>query len=322
MVEPRPERHDPASLRRANVATTIEVTMHLRFVEDRRTLFYAFVLFPLVPALSLAFPWLTPWLVPLALYGSYLSGVLAHNHNHLGVFDGKRANAFYGAWLSVFYGMPLFAWVPTHNQNHHRELNGDADASRTALAGPDSLRAFLTYPFVCTRHQLPLVFRYVREAFRHHPARFRKIVLETTVLVLGHAFVGGLAVALHGFQVGLLAYAVALGVPALLAPYWMMLTNYVQHVGCDPRSPDDHSRNFTSELLNVFVLENGLHTVHHEHPGTHWSRLRALHVERAARIDPRLNESNILGYVFRTYLHPFRRRAPSPVPLARAPGRT
>jgi hypothetical protein len=90
MVGPRSERHDPASLRRANVATTIEVIMHLRFVEDRRTLLYAFVLFPLVPTLSLTFPWLTPWLVPLALYGSYLSGVLAHNHNHRFIWNQRK----------------------------------------------------------------------------------------------------------------------------------------------------------------------------------------------------------------------------------------
>jgi fatty acid desaturase len=311
-----------ASLRRANVATIIEVFMHLRFAEDRRTLFYAFVLFPLVPTLALSFPALTPWLVPLALYGSYLSGVLSHNHNHLGVFREKRANALYGAWLSIFYGMPLFAWVPTHNQNHHQELNGEADASRTALAGPDSLRAFLGYPFVCTRHQLPLVFRYVRDAFRQHPARFRKILLETTLLGAGHAFVAALAVALHGWSLGLTVYAVSLGAPALLAPYWMMLTNYLQHVGCDPTSPDDHSRNFTSKLLNAFVFQNGLHTVHHEHPGTHWSRLRALHDARAARMDPRLNENHVFGYVWKTYLRPFRPRTSQPHPLARAAGRT
>ena len=90
--------------------------MHLRFAEDRRALFCALVLFPFVPASALAFPAWTPWLVPLALYGSYLSGVLSHNHNHLGMFREKRANAVFGAWLSVFYGMPLFAWVPTHRQ--------------------------------------------------------------------------------------------------------------------------------------------------------------------------------------------------------------
>ncbi len=296
--------------------------MQLRFAEDRRVLFCALILFPLVPALSVLRPALLPWLVPLAFYVSYLSGVLSHNHNHLGVFRGKTANALYGAWLSIFYGMPLFAWVPTHNQNHHQELNGDADASRTGLAGPDSLRALLSYPLVCTRYQLPLVLRYARDAFRHHPARFRRIVLQTTALVIGHALVAGIAVALHGPKLGLAAYAVSLGVPALLAPYWMMLTNYLQHVGCDPKSKDDHSRNFTSTWLNYFVFENGLHTVHHEHPGTHWSRLRELHDARAARMDPRLNERSIHGFVWKAYLNPFRPRRSPVVPLARAPGRT
>jgi fatty acid desaturase len=290
------------SLRRANVATSIEVAMRLRFAEDRRALFCALVLFPSVPASALAFPAWTPWLVPLALYGIYLSGVLSHNHNHLGMFREKRANAVFGAWLSVFYGMPLFAWVPTHNQNHHRELNGDADASRTGLAGPDSLRALLLYPLICTRHQLPLVLRYARDAFRRRPARFRRILLETGALAGGHVLIAGLAVALHGWKVGAAVYVVSLGAPALLAPYWMMLTNYLQHVGCTPDCPDDHSRNFTSKLLNVFVFENGLHTVHHEQPGAHWSRLRALHDARAGRIDPRLNESSIFAYVWKTYL--------------------
>jgi fatty acid desaturase len=217
--------------------------------------------------------------------------------------------------------MPLFAWVPTHNQNHHQELNGHGDASRTGLAGPDSLRTFLVYPLVCARHQLPLVFRHAKDAARRHPARFRKILLETGALVAGHALVAVSAVALHGFALGTVVYGVAFGAPAFLAGYWMMLTNYLQHVGCDPRSPDDHSRNFTSPVLNYFAFENGLHTVHHEHPGTHWSRLRALHDARAARIDPRLNERSIFAFAYRAYLRPFRGQKSSGHPLARAAGR-
>jgi beta-carotene hydroxylase len=322
MVEPHGQRHDPRvapSSDRCN--HNIEVVMLLRFTEDRRTLFYALVLFPLVPALCLARPALVPWLVPVALYASYLSGVLSHNHNHLGVFRNKRVNALYGAWLSVFYGMPLFAWIPTHNQNHHQELNGGADASRTTLAGADSLLTLLRYPFVCARHQLPLVLRYAKEAAKHHPSRFRRILLETGALLAGHLAVALAGVALHGPKLGLVVYAVSLGAPALVAPYLMMLTNYVQHVGCDPSSPDDHSRNFTSPSFNYLVLENGLHTVHHEHPGTHWSRLRSLHEAREARMDPRLNERDLFSFVAKTYLHPFRRRNSSPPPLARAAGR-
>ena len=97
--------------------------MRLRFIEDRRTLVWAFLLFPLGPALALWRPSLLPWLVPLLLACSYLSGVLSHNHNHCPVFTTRAANLAYGAWLTFFYGFPTFAWVPTHNQNHHRFLN-------------------------------------------------------------------------------------------------------------------------------------------------------------------------------------------------------
>ena len=90
----------------------------------------------------------------------------------------------------------------------------------------------------------------------------------------------------------------------------MMLTNYVQHVGCVPSSKHDHSRNFTSPLWNWFVFDNGYHTVHHDQPGLHWSRYRALHASRAALMDPRLNVSTPLGYALRAYLLPRVTRSP------------
>ncbi|HEY6081241.1 MAG TPA: fatty acid desaturase, partial [Polyangiaceae bacterium] len=97
-----------------------------------------------------------PWLLPLLLYCSYLSGVLTHNHNHCPVFVSRRANLIYGAWLSFFFGFPGFAWIPTHNQNHHRYLNGPGDVSSTARhAGPepgdDTWLSALSYPLVCAR---------------------------------------------------------------------------------------------------------------------------------------------------------------------------
>jgi fatty acid desaturase len=277
--------------------------MRLRFAEDRRTLLWAFILLPLVPVLAYARPALTPWLVPLALYASYCAGVLAHNQNHCPTFVGRRANTAYAAWLSVFYGFPLFAWVPTHNQNHHRYLNGEGDATRTTLRGTaDTAWLAFTYPLVSARSQLPLVLEWAREARAKRGARFTRVVLESAAVVLGHAGLAALAVWLHGAALGALVYVLSVGLPALLATYFMMFTNYVQHVGCDPASPDDHSRNFTSPFWNFFVFDNGLHTVHHEHPGVHWSRYRALHDARAARIDPRLNQNSLFGYVLRTYL--------------------
>lgn len=277
--------------------------MQLRFIADRRALFWALCLFPAVPALSYARPALAPWLLPLSLYLSYCAGVLAHNHNHAPVFRDKRLNSLYSAWLSFFYGCPLFVWVPTHNQNHHRYLDGPGDATRTAeLAPVDSFWAALSYPTRSAIAQSPAVFRYAREARRHHPARFRRIVLETATVVLGHAGAAALAWALYGIGPGAVLYACALGIPALYAAWSMMFTNYLQHVGCDQPSVDDHSRNFVSRWMNWLVFEAGYHTVHHEYAGTHWSAYPALHAARAARISPELIERTLLGYCARRYL--------------------
>lgn len=288
--------------------------MRLRFVEDRRTLFWAFVLFPLAPLSAWWKPALLPWLAPLLLYVSYLSGVLTHNHNHVPVFRGKAANLAYGAWLSFFYGFPIVSWLPTHNQNHHRYTNGDGDATATALHAPrDSLLAALTYPPASSARQLPGLVSFTRRAWHARSFQLWRIVLESAALVLGHAAALALFVGRHGPALGGLAYACALGAPALLGTYWMMLTNYLQHVGCDAGSEHDHSRNFVNPWFNWFVFDNGYHTVHHEHPTAHWSRYRALHAARAAQIRPELNQpGTVLGYLARRYLAPAPFPAPAP----------
>jgi fatty acid desaturase len=279
--------------------------MQLRFTADRRTLFWALILFPALPALSYARPELAPWLLPFALYLAYCSGVLAHYHNHTPVFRNKRLNSLYSAWLSFFYGCPLFVWIPTHNQNHHRYVDGAGDATRTSeLAKSDSLWAVLCYPTRSGIAQMPAIWRYARDARTRHPARYRQIIFETLTVVLGHAGAIALALALYGVTRGALLYVCAFGIPALSAAWSMMFTNYLQHVGCDPASADDHSRNFVSRWMNWLVFSAGFHTVHHEHAGTHWSEYPALHAARAAQIAPELNEGTLFGFFLRRYLWP------------------
>jgi fatty acid desaturase len=276
--------------------------MKLRFVEDRRTLVWAGLLFPLGPALALWRPSLLPYLAPLLLYCSYLSGVLSHNHNHCPVFTSRRLNLLYGAWLSFFYGFPSFAWIPSHNRNHHRYLNGHGDVSSTSRAlQPDGLLAVLTYPLVCSRHQLPLVIEYARRALGDRTTQGQRVVVEVLALLGGHASLLWLALELHGPSRGALVYGFGIGLPALLGNYWMMLTNYLQHVDCEPASASAHSRNFVSPFWNWFVFDNGYHSVHHEQPGVHWSRYRALHRAGAGRMEPSLDQDFIVAYAMRRY---------------------
>jgi fatty acid desaturase len=295
--------------------------MKLRFVADRRTLLWAFLLFPLGPALVYLRPALLPLLAPLLLYCSYLSGVLTHNHNHLPVFRARGANLAYGAWLSFFYGFPIVSWLPTHNQNHHRYLNGEGDITATARhARKDGLLAALSYPPGSSRGQLPLLLSFARKAFRARSFQMLRILTESTALVLGHAAALLLALVLHGAKLGAITYFFALGLPALLGSYWMMLTNYLQHVDCDPSSEHDHSRNFVSPLFNWFVFDNGYHTVHHEHPTVHWSRYRELHDQRAARVRPALNQPGWLpGFFLRRYFFKAGRAAAPDVRVATVP---
>ena len=269
--------------------------MQLRFIADRRTLFWALILFPALPALSYRRPELAPWLLPCRSTLSYCSGVLAHNHNHTPVVPRQALNSLYSAWLSFFYGCPLFVWIPTHNQNHHRYLDGPGDATRTSVLRPRTRVGSAQLPnALCDRAEAGDLALRARRSL-HHPARFRQILLETATVVLGHAAARRSRCPSMASRAARCSTACALGIPALFAAWSMMFTNYLQHVGCDHTSADDHSRNFVSRWMNWLVFDAGYHTVHHEHAGTHWSAYPALHATRAARIAPHLNQRTILG---------------------------
>ena len=97
---------------------------------DRRTLVWA-VAMPVVALLPYVRPELAVWLWPLSCYLALSAGVIAHNHNHTPTFRGRTLNAIFGNWLSIFYGYPTYAWVPTHNLNHHKFVNKAGDATIT-----------------------------------------------------------------------------------------------------------------------------------------------------------------------------------------------
>jgi beta-carotene hydroxylase len=280
-----------------------EEAMLPRNTSDYRTLFWALVLFPLVPAIAYAWPAALPWLLPVALYTSYCSGVLTHNHTHVPVFTAPAANTAFGMWLSVFYGCPIAFWIPTHLENHHRYLDGPEDVTRTSRrAVKHDVWQALVYSAACANWQRPLIASYVRRAYARGGRHWRMLVSQSLALVLAHGGMLALALSLHGALLGLLIYALTLGLPAAIAPSLMFFTNYVQHVHCDPASPDNHSRNFVSRSINWFVFDGGYHTVHHERPSTHWSHYAGLHRARAGSIDPSLCQHSILSFCVRSYV--------------------
>ena len=53
------------------------------------------------------------------------------------------------------------------------------------------------------------------------------------------------------------------------------------------------------------LFNNGLHTVHHETAGLHWSQVPAEHKKVEHLIDDSLKERSFWGYIFRNYVMGF-----------------
>lgn len=285
-------------------------TFLVRDAEDRRSLCWSLALFPLMPGVAVLWPTVAPWLFPFALYLGFSAGVLSHYHNHRGVFHSRVLNQLYAMWLSVFYGFPLFAWVPTHNRNHHKYVNGPGDATRTDRDGrSDTAWNALTYPTRSGKWQLPQLKVYLSGLKARRSPLWRWAVAQAAVIPVVHLAVAACCVLQNGWFWGLGAYGLLVLLPALFASWSMMFINYVQHVGCDATSPDNHSRNFVGTWENWLVFDAGLHTVHHEHPGVHWSQYRALHQARQAQIHPALCQRNVFTFLWNHYVREAKARS-------------
>lgn len=278
--------------------------MLLRQAADYRTMLWAFVFFPAVALAQYANPALVGWLTPIGLYFGFCAGVFSHNQNHCPTFQTKRANALYAAYLSFFYGYPTFGWIPTHNLNHHKFVNKRGDATITwRYTEKHTWTVAWTYFFISAYWQSDPIKQYIRKArLAENPAVFRQIVAQYATVFGLHLACLALALKLHGLGLGLLVYLSAFGLPSFFALWSMMFINYIQHIHCDPWSKHNHSRNFVGQVGNFFVFNNGLHTVHHENAGAHWSKLPELHARIEAEIDPALKQHSIFGFCFDNYV--------------------
>lgn len=271
---------------------------------DYRSLVWALAM-PVVLIAQIWKPWLLPYLSPLSFYFAMAAGTMAHNHNHCPTFSSKRMNAFYAVWISIFYGYPAFAWVPTHNLNHHKHVNREGDATITwRHTNRNTWYVAVSYFFVSAYYQSTPIKEYIRKAKTANPRLYRQILTQYTVWISCLVGTLGAAIALHGAWVGFTVWILAFGLPTVFGSWSMMWFNYMQHVHCDPWSKYNHSRNITGRIFNFLVFNNGLHTVHHANAGAHWSTAYVEHEKIADKIDPVLNYWSFWWWVTRAYFIP------------------
>jgi len=265
----------------------------LRYAADWRTLGYL-----AVTALLSVANWqlgrVHPVLYPVTLFMFFTTAVISHNHNHLGVWRSKWLNLLTSYVIALFYGHPAVAWVPTHNQVHHKLNNGPGDSSRSPkwFSG-NHLAALLVYPTLTNLAQTRDINAFLKDLWKRDRPAFRAAASEYVV------FFGTMALLFAlDWRKALLFFVI----PQQVALFAIQCVNYQQHVETDADSEWNHSRNFVGPVLNGLLFNNGYHTVHHLKPGVHWSELPELHAQYAARIHPSLLERSWPRYFGRTFL--------------------
>jgi len=263
----------------------------LRHNSDWRTLAYMAVT-SFVFIAQWTFAGFNPFLYFFYLFLSIAVTVIAHNHNHVPVFKSNLLNTFTDYWLTVFYGFPAFAWIPTHNMNHHRLNNKEGDFTITyRITEQNTLLMLLFYPMMSSYYQQKPIRDYLGKLWRGNK---QKWALAAGQYVFLFAWI--IAFLILDWRKALL-YVI---IPQQVGLFAVLVFNYVQHVHADEESEFNHSRNFTG-WLNLLLFNNGFHTVHHDRAGTHWSKAPELHKEVADKIDPALIERSFWWYILRNY---------------------
>jgi fatty acid desaturase len=264
-----------------------------------------------------AYQWSRPglcnfWLYPLSLWLSFTAAVLSHNHEHVATFRSRPLNMLTNYVLGFFYGHPIVAWIPTHNQNHHVYNNREGDLSKSPkLFKGNHLASLLVYPTLTDLAQSREIYRWMKRIRRDNRPLFWSAVSEYVVFF-------GLMVTF--FVLDWRKALLLVLVPQQFAIFAIQCVNFWQHIECDAESDWNHSRNFIGGALNLLLFGNGFHAVHHLKPGAHWASLEGLHAEHEAKIDPSLKISNAPAWIVKTYIFSlFTGGAPAQPPVVSSP---
>jgi beta-carotene hydroxylase len=268
------------------------MNLKLRNKADIKSLVYMFITTIL---LIIQWSWIgfNPFIYVWYLFMSVSVSVMTHNHNHLPIWHSKKMNVLTDWWLTVFYGFPVFAWIPTHNKNHHRYNNREGDDSITyRVSEKNNFLTLISYPTISGYYQQRAIGNYLKEMKANDRKKYWLCLSQYTVLLLW------LAVAfLVDWQKALLFIVI----PQQVSLFSVLIFNYVQHVHANEESEWNHSRNFVG-FLNFLLFNNGYHTIHHHKAGLHWSAVPEEHKKIAHNIDPILLERSFWWYIVRSYI--------------------
>lgn len=236
----------------------------------------------------------------LTCFFSFTGAVAVHNSIHCPVFHSSLANRVFQVVLSLTYGHPVSNYVPGHNLSHHQNTQKVKDVMRTTKMRFrwHLLNGLLFFPIIGLG-MLGNDKAYFDVQRRDKRPIYKQMKIEQLIV-----FTLAGVLAILDFR----RWVVCAFLPHLLAKDCIISLNMLQHDGCDEQSEFNHSRNFTSPILNFFFYNNGYHSVHHMQPGLHWSALRHKHEELVKpNMHPNLDQSSMTLYMIKTFIYPGKR---------------
>jgi beta-carotene hydroxylase len=229
----------------------------------------------------------------LCLFMAVSVSVIAHNHNHVPMWHSRFLNILTDYWITLFYGFPAFAWIPTHNSNHHKFNNREGDYTLTyRFTEANNFLTLVSYPSISGYYQQTPIRKYLIHLWGSNRSRFLLAASQYVVIAVFYAV---------ALMIDWKKAVLFIIIPNQVSLFAVLIFNYVQHVHADEESRWNHSRNFVG-LLNAVLFNNGYHTIHHEHPGIHWSETPHAAKEIEGLIDPILTERSFWWFIFRSYI--------------------
>ena len=184
---------------------------------------------------------------------------------------------FFNWWVGLYYGVMPASFAVGHSINHHRYNNGPSDVTSTSDKPRDSALAFLCY--------IPRMLLYVSNVSTVRQfCKERQYLVSFKVIYGSLYYLAFIVLVVHWYGLNFaLAYV---GYPFLENTLLLSCIGWVWHAFVEP---DDVENEFVQSITilggTINVLNEDSHVVHHQYPGSHWSRQPQLLTKHAPGYD-------------------------------------
>ncbi|MGZ3690000.1 MAG: fatty acid desaturase, partial [Pseudobdellovibrio sp.] len=187
-----------------------------------------------------------------------------HYHSHLSTFKSETLNALYDAALSVAGGNLTALWKVHHGLGHHVEyLDQHNDVEGNLRFGESIPYRRLVFTVLGDALSLYDSLKLLKKL----PSPTQKFYRRSILLQLAIQLTLLLDLSMWNWKLCLTIFII----PNIFLRWSVFWFAYAQHDNLPMNDVYDSST--TKFTFNHILLNNGLHTAHHERPGLHWSKL-------------------------------------------------